>query len=461
MKMYDLINKKKHGEILTAEEISWIVNGYLSGEIPDYQMSAFLMAVCLKGMNVRETTDLTMAMAHSGDILDLSAIEGKKADKHSTGGVGDKTTLVICPMAAALGVPVVKMAGRGLGHTGGTIDKLESIPGLRTSLSEEEFIAQVKRCGMAIVGQTAQLAPADKKIYALRDVTATVDNISLIASSIMSKKIAAGADVIVLDVKTGSGAFMQTLEEACALARLMVQIGEAAGRRTCAVISDMSQPLGYAVGNAIEVDEAIRTLMGQGPEDLLEACITLASYMLTGVGRAKDEAEARKLLMGTIRDGSALQKFAQFVREQGGDDSYVFHPERLPEGSCVCELPAWEGGYVTSIRTDEVGMAVQELGGGRATKESRIDFGAGLKLCKKLGDSVKPGETVAVLYTNEEEKLKDASLRLRNAYTIGPVPAEGKSHIYGVITGDGETIVDEVTENAAFIQNRDQESRGQ
>lgn len=437
MKMYDLINKKKHGESLTEEEISWLVSKYMSEEIADYQMSAFLMAVCLKGMNLKETAALTMAMARSGEILDLSAIKGKKADKHSTGGVGDKTTLVICPMTAALGVPVVKMSGRGLGHTGGTIDKLESIPGFRTSMSKEDLIAQVNRCGMAIVGQTAQLAPADKKLYALRDVTATVDNSSLIASSIMSKKIAAGADVVVLDVKTGSGAFMQTLAEASELAQMMVQIGEAAGVRTYAVISDMNQPLGTAVGNSLEVAEAVYTLMGQGPADLLEASLTLASYMLIGVGRAKNEEEARELLMGTIRDGSALEKFARVVREQGGDDSYIYHPERLPEAALVYELPAWEEGYVASIRTDEVGMAVQVLGGGRETKESRIDLSVGLKLYKKPGDSVTPGEKVAVLYANEEEKLKEAVRRLKGAYTFSSSPSEEKSRIYGVITKDG------------------------
>ena len=319
MRMYDLITKKKLGEALSKEEIDFIVNGFTEGSIPDYQMSAFLMAVCLKGMNIQETIDLTMAMVHSGDVLDLSPIEGKKADKHSTGGVGDKTSLIIGPMVAALGVPVAKMSGRGLGHTGGTIDKLESFPGFSVSLSEQEFFDNVNRMKLAIIGQTANLAPADKKMYALRDVTATVNNYSLIASSIMSKKIAAGSDVIVLDVKVGSGAFMKTLEEAEELAKVMVQIGTGVGRETYAVLSDMGQPLGQYVGNSLEVQEAIATLKGNGPEDLLEACITLATYMLLGAGRASSTEEAERLLKGTIADGSALKKLAEFVEAQGGD----------------------------------------------------------------------------------------------------------------------------------------------
>ncbi|MBP1756697.1 MAG: pdp, partial [Firmicutes bacterium] len=324
MKMYDLINKKKNKEIMTTAEIEFIIEGFTDGSIPDYQMSAFLMAVCLNGMNHEETAALTVAMAKSGDILDLSAIHGVKVDKHSTGGVGDKTSLVLSPMVASLGIPVAKMSGRGLGHTGGTIDKLESFPGFSTSISSEQFIENVNRVKMAIVGQTPNLAPADKKIYALRDVTATIDNISLIAGSIMSKKIASGADVIVLDVKTGSGAFMKTFEESLALAQEMVQIGTIAGRKTFAVITDMNQPLGNAVGNTLEVMEAIDTLRGEGPKDLLEVSITLAAYMLVGAEIAKDVEEAKVMLYKTIEDGSALNKLAEFIQAQGGDSKPVY-----------------------------------------------------------------------------------------------------------------------------------------
>lgn len=437
MKMYDLIHKKKIKEKLTTQEIEFIVQGYTAGSIPDYQMSAFLMAVCLNGMDHEETAALTVAMAHSGDLLDLSQIHGVKVDKHSTGGVGDKTSLVLGPMVASLGIPVAKMSGRGLGHTGGTIDKLESFPGFSTTITTEQFISNVNSIKMAIVGQTANLAPADKKIYALRDVTATVDNISLIASSIMSKKIASGSDVIVLDVKTGSGAFMKSFEASLALAQEMVQIGTIAGRKTYAVITDMNQPLGNAVGNTLEVIEAIDTLNGQGPKDLLEVSITLASYMLVGAEIAKDVEEARKLLNKTIEDKSALNKFAEFVRAQGGNSEPIFQTDLFEKATIAEEVAAPADGYITYIHTDEVGMTSLILGGGRETKESVIDISVGLKIHKKLGDPVIKGESLATLYANDSSKLKDAKERLLNAYVIGNEQPEKPKYVYAIVTKDG------------------------
>lgn len=440
MRMYDLIMKKKLGESLTKQEIQFIIDGYTKGAIPDYQMSAFLMAVCLKGMNTKETTELTMAMANSGDMLDLSKIEGVKVDKHSTGGVGDKTSLVIGPMVAALGIPVAKMSGRGLGHTGGTIDKLESFVGFSTNLTQEEFFDNVNRMKLAIVGQTANLAPADKKIYALRDVTATVDNVSLIASSIMSKKIAAGADVIVLDVKTGSGAFMKTLEGSFELAKTMVDIGNHIGRKTYAVISDMNQPLGSAVGNNLEVIEAIETLQGCGPEDLLEASLTLASYMVVGAKVAKDASKARALLLKTIENGSALEKFAEFVRSQGGDASPVYDVNLFPKATLIEEVYSTKAGYISNIHTDEIGMTSLVLGGGRETKESEIDLTVGMKIHKKIGDTIEVGTPIATLYANDKEKLEVAKERFMNSYTISSNPTQAPSHIYGIVTKEGSTI---------------------
>lgn len=437
MQMYDLINKKKNREELSKEEIEFIVNGYTKGEIPDYQMSAFLMAVCINKMSHEETANLTMAMAKSGDMLDLKAIHGIKVDKHSTGGVGDKTSLVLSPMVASLGVPVAKMSGRGLGHTGGTIDKLESFPGFSTSISPDQFIENVNRIKMAIVGQTANLAPADKKIYALRDVTATVDNVSLIASSIMSKKLASGADVIVLDVKTGSGAFMKTYEDSLALAKEMVQIGTLAGKPTYAVITDMNQPLGRAVGNAIEVKEAIETLSGKGPEDLLEVSLTLASYMLLGAGRVKTPEEGRELLLETIKSKKALDKFAEFVAAQGGDSTFVYNPELLKTASIHYDVKAEADGYVQAIKTDEVGMASMVLGGGRATKESKIDLSVGIIIHKKLGDKVSKNEPIVTLYANDDEKRKEAKKRILNAYVIGKEKPVRPPYIYSIVTKDG------------------------
>lgn len=437
MKMYDLINKKKNKERLTADEIEFIVTGYTKGTIPDYQMSAFLMAVCLNGMDHEETAALTVAMAQSGDLLDLSQIHGVKVDKHSTGGVGDKTSLVLGPMVASLGIPVAKMSGRGLGHTGGTIDKLESFAGFSTSITTEQFITNVNTVKMAIVGQTANLAPADKKIYALRDVTATIDNISLIASSIMSKKIAAGSDVIVLDVKTGSGAFMKTYDSSLALAKEMVQIGTIAGRKTYAVITDMNQPLGNAVGNTLEVMEAIDTLKGNGPKDLLQVSMTLASYMLVGADIAKTVEEAKEMLNKTIEDKTALNKFAEFVNAQGGNNAPVFNTDLFDKASLAEEVAAPADGYVTYIHTDEVGMTSLILGGGRETKESVIDLSVGLKIHKKLGDPVIRGESLATLYANDSNKLKEAKKRLLEAYVIGADKPDKLKYVYAIVTKDG------------------------
>ena len=420
MRMYDIIIKKRNGGELSKEEIDFFVEGYTRGEIPDYQVSSLMMAVFFQKMSERETYDLTMAMANSGDMLDLSTITGIKVDKHSTGGVGDKTSLALIPMAAACGIPVAKMSGRGLGHTGGTIDKLESFPGFSTALTQQQFIDNVNRIGAAIMGQTADLAPADKKLYALRDVTATVDNMSLIASSIMSKKLAAGADAIVLDVKTGSGAFMKEEKDAKALAEEMVKIGKNAGRKTIAVISDMDQPLGFAVGNALEVKEAIETLKGNGPKDFVELCLTLGSRMLIAGGVAADEKEAKKKLMTAIDEGSALKKLADFVEAQGGDPEAVYNTDLLPKASLVRNIAAPKAGYISHIACDEVGICSLILGGGRETKESEIDLSVGIVLQKKVGDHVDENDTLAVIHANDEGKLKEAEKRYLAACAITP-----------------------------------------
>ncbi len=433
MRMYDIIMKKRNGGELTKEEIRFFVEGYTKGEIPDYQVSALMMAIYFQKMTREETAELTMAMAHSGDVLDLSAIDGIKVDKHSTGGVGDKTSLTLTPMVAACGIPVAKMSGRGLGHTGGTIDKLESFPGFSTSLTPQQFIDYVNRIGIAIMGQTADLAPADKKLYALRDVTATVDNLSLIASSIMSKKLAAGADAIVLDVKTGSGAFMKTEEDAMMLAREMVRIGKDAGRRTIAVVSDMDQPLGYAVGNALEVKEAIDTLAGKGPEDFRELCLTLGSCMLVAGGKAQNHREAREKLLSVIADGSALKKFAEFVEAQGGDPAAVYDTERLPKANIVQPIASPQTGYISRIICDEIGIASLILGGGRETKESEIDLSVGLVLTAKVGDYVKAGEPLAWLYANDEQKAEQASRRFLAAYQFSQEPVSPHKLIKTII----------------------------
>ena len=435
MRMYDIIVKKRNGEALSDEEIGFFVKGYTDGTIPDYQASALLMAIYFQGMTEHETAALTMEMAHSGDMLDLSAIKGKKADKHSTGGVGDKTSLVLTPLAASIGIPVAKMSGRGLGHTGGTIDKLESFPGFTTGISEEQFINNVNTIGIAIAGQTKNMAPADKKLYALRDVTGTVDSIPLIASSIMSKKLAAGADVIVLDVKTGSGAFMKTEEDSIKLAEEMVKIGNNVGRKTLAVISDMDEPLGYAVGNAIEVKEAIDTLNGHGPADLLELCLTIGSLMAVGTGKAESIETAREMLLEKLNDGSALKKFAEFVEAQGGDSAPVFNTDFLPQASIVREVISPVDGYVSHIESDRVGISAMKLGGGRETKESEIDLSVGILINKKVGDSVKKGEKIATLYANDNAKLEAAVGELEQAYSYSQTPVERPKLIKTIIGG--------------------------
>lgn len=433
MRMYDLIVRKRNGGALSKEEIDFMIKGYTKGAIPDYQMSAMMMAIYFKGMDEAETLSLTMAMEKSGDILKLDAIKGIKVDKHSTGGVGDKTSLALTPMVAACGIPVAKMSGRGLGHTGGTIDKLESFPGFSTELTTEKFIQNVNSIGIAIMGQTADLAPADKKLYALRDVTATVDNMSLIASSIMSKKLAAGADAIVLDVKTGSGAFMKTEEDAYALAREMVKIGNGAGRKCVAVVSDMDEPLGFAVGNALEVKEAIATLKGNGPADFTELVLALGAQMLILGGKAATEKEAEEMLKSTIADGSALCKLAEFVKAQGGDEKAVFEEELLPKASIIKELKAEREGYISHIACDEVGICSLLLGGGRETKESVIDLAVGIVLKHKVGDYVKAGDTLAVIHANDETKLLAAEERLKKAYSITEEKPERRPLIKAVI----------------------------
>lgn len=402
MRMVDLIEKKRDGQELSSEEIKFIINGYTEGSIPDYQVSAFTMAVFFNGMTERETADLTMAMVESGDQIDLSQIEGIKVDKHSTGGVGDTTTLVLGPLVAALGVPVAKMSGRGLGHTGGTIDKLEAVEGFHVEIENQEFIDLVNKNKIAVIGQSGNLTPADKKLYALRDVTATVDSIPMIASSIMSKKIAAGADAIVLDVKTGAGAFMKTLDDSRALAKAMVQIGNNVGRQTMAIISDMSQPLGFAIGNALEVKEAIDTLKGEGPEDLTELCLVLGSNMVYLAKKANSLQEARQLLENAMKDGTALEAFKLFLASQGGDASIVDDPSKLPQAKFIIELEAKEDGYVSEMVADEIGTAAMILGAGRATKESTIDLAVGLMLRKKIGDKVQKGESLVTIYSNFE-----------------------------------------------------------
>lgn len=431
--MYDIIMKKRNGGELTAEEIDFFVEGYTKGSIPDYQVSALMMAIYFQKMTDAETCELTMAMARSGEMLDLSAIRGIKVDKHSTGGVGDKTSLALIPMVAACGIPVAKMSGRGLGHTGGTIDKLESFPGFTTALTTEQFIHNVNSIGIAVMGQTADLAPADKKLYALRDVTATVDNMSLIASSIMSKKLAAGADAIVLDVKTGSGAFMKREEDARALAEEMVKIGKNAGRKTIAVISDMDQPLGFAVGNALEVREAIETLNGRGPADFLELCLTLGSRMLMAGGKAEDAETARRMLEQVISSGSALKKLAEFVEAQGGDSNVVYHPELLPTASMQKMIVSPSDGYVSRLVCDEIGICSLILGGGRETKESEIDLSVGIVLSRKRGDAVKAGEPLAVIHANDAAKAAEAEKRFLEACIVEAAPPVKTSLIREVI----------------------------
>ncbi|WP_082053780.1 pyrimidine-nucleoside phosphorylase [Gordoniibacillus kamchatkensis] len=406
MRMVDVIQKKRDGGTLAKDEIEWIVRGYTQGDIPDYQMSAFLMAVYLVGMTDEETSQLTLAMAHSGEMLDLSGIHGVKVDKHSTGGVGDKTSLIVAPLVASVGVPVAKMSGRGLGHTGGTIDKLEAIPGFRVELTKEEFVRHVNDIKLALVGQSGNLAPADKKMYALRDVTATVSCIPLIASSIMSKKIAAGADAIVLDVKVGAGAFMKDLAHARQLAETMVRIGRSLGRRTIAVLSDMDQPLGTEIGNASEVREAIAVLNGGGPDDLRTVCLALASHMAVLGGVYPDFEAAHTGLQQALASGAALETFARFVAAQGGDPELVRRPELLPRAEREVPLPAASAGFIEAIDAEKVGLAAMLLGAGRLTKEDAIDYAVGVTLRKKVGDRVELGETLAVLHVNGAKEAR-------------------------------------------------------
>lgn len=433
MRMYDIINKKKHGGSLSKEEIDYLVEGYTKGEIPDYQVSALMMAIYFQGMDNQETRHLTLAMRDSGEVLDLSAIEGMKVDKHSTGGVGDKTSLVLTPMVAALGIPVAKMSGRGLGHTGGTIDKLECFPEFSTALSREQFYENVNRIKVAIMGQTANLAPADKKLYALRDVTATVDQLSLIAASIMSKKLAANADAIVLDVKTGNGAFMKTEEDAFALAKEMVQIGIGVGKQMSAVITDMDQPLGNAVGNSLEVKEAILSLNGLGPQDFMEVVYALGTEMVLAAKRAETPEEAKSLLEQTIKDRTALDKFAEFVEAQGGDKRFVYQPELLPVGSIQLQVMNTEEGYVSRILAEDIGLASLVLGGGRLTKESEVDLSVGILIHKKRGELVHPGDVLATIYANNMEKAKEAYGKIVRAYEISAQPVEAAPMVKGII----------------------------
>ncbi|WP_088010761.1 pyrimidine-nucleoside phosphorylase [Gottfriedia acidiceleris] len=432
MRMVDLIEKKRDGKTLTTEEVNFVIQGFTDGSVPDYQMSAFAMAVFLKGMTEKEYSDLTMAMVNSGDTIDLSNIEGIKVDKHSTGGVGDTTTLVLGPLVASLDIPVAKMSGRGLGHTGGTIDKLEAVKGFHVELTEEEFTKQVNDIKLAVIGQTGDLTPADKKLYALRDVTATVNSIPLISSSIMSKKIAAGADAIVLDVKTGAGAFMKDIDDARDLAKAMVKIGNNVGRQTVAVISDMSQPLGFAIGNALEVKEAIDTLKGEGPKDLEELCLVLGSQMVVLAKKAETLEEARAKLLENMKNGKALEVFKAFLEAQGGDGSVVNDPSKLPQAKYVKEVVAEKDGYVSQIVADAVGTAAMKLGAGRATKESVIDLAVGLMLNKKVGEAVKKGDSLVTVYSSTED-ISEVEKDLLENIKISSEKVEEPTLVYDLI----------------------------
>ncbi len=434
MTMSDLILKKRGGVELTTDEIYWMINSYTRGDVPDYQMSAMLMAICFQDMSERETLDLTLAMRDSGDVMDLSAIHGLTGDKHSTGGVGDKTSLVLCPMLAACGVKMAKMSGRGLGHTGGTLDKLESIPGFSVSLTEEKFVETVNSVGFAIIGQTGELCPADKKLYALRDVTGTVSSQPLIVSSILSKKLAANADVIVLDVKTGSGAFMSTEQEAFELAERMVRVGRAAGKRVVALVSDMDEPLGRAVGNALEVAEAVRTLRGEGPDDLMELCCALGGELLLAGGIAESREQAEKVLREAVSSGRAMERFEAFVTAQGGDVSAVRELSRLPQAAVQLPVLAEQSGYLEHIDALGVGRVCLGLGGGRATKESVIDLSVGVVLDRKVGDRVEAGESLAVIHAADVKTAQEAAQAFRACCCIGTEKPERLPFIKGVVS---------------------------
>lgn len=436
MRMYDIIEKKRRGKPLTREEIGFFVNGCVAGKIPDYQVSALLMAICLREMDDRETADLTACMADSGERVDLSSIPGVKVDKHSTGGVGDKTTLIVSPVAASLGVRVAKMSGRGLGYTGGTIDKLESIPGMRTSIGRERFLEIVRRVGFSIISQSGNLAPADKKLYALRDVTATVESIPLIASSIMSKKIAAGSDCILLDVKTGSGAFMKTADDAFRLARTMVSIGENAGRKTVALVTDMNEPLGMAIGNSLEVAEACRTLKGKGPKDLTGLCVELAAHMLSLAGRG-DLESCRTAARGALADGSAFAKLKEMVEAQGGDVSVLDDPKRFPKAKACLDIAASTSGYLYAMDAGQWGVASMQLGAGRRTKDDGIDGSAGIVLHKKTGDFVNAGEPFATLYASSEDLCREAERTLLRAVEVREEKPARRPLVFARVTKDG------------------------
>lgn len=433
MNAVDIITKKRDGAVLDEAEIRYMVMGYTQGTLPDYQMAAFLMAVYFKGMNRQETICLTNLMKHSGDIVDLGAIKGIKVDKHSTGGVGDKTTLIVGPIAAACGVPVAKMSGRGLGFTGGTVDKLESIPGYQTSMAAQDFMKQVNETGIAVIGQTGHIAPADKKIYALRDVTGTVENLSLITSSIMSKKLASGSNAILLDVKCGSGAFMKNLQDAERLAELMVEIGNADGKKTMAVITDMEQPLGCAVGNALEVQEAIDVLKNKGPSDITELSAVLAGMMVFLGEKAASVEEGIEKAKNALTDGSAFEKFKALVKGQGGNPKITEDPGLLPHSSLCREVKAGQAGYVNAIDAMKIGLASQHTGAGRQRKEDGIDLAAGLVLCKKTGDAVQAGEVLCRVYGNDAEKTRLAAAEVKDAVVIGTARPEKPQLIKKVI----------------------------
>ena len=433
MLITDLINKKKHGEALSKDEISFFINGYVDGSIPDYQISALLMAIWFSGMDKQETADLTVAMAESGDQVDLSAIDGIKVDKHSTGGVSDGTTLVVAPLVAACGGKVAKMSGRGLGHTGGTLDKLESIPGFSVMQSMDKFIKTVSEIGLSVIGQTDNLVPADKKLYALRDVTGTIDNISLIASSIMSKKIASGSNAIVLDIKTGNGAFMNKISDSIRLAESMVDIGKLAGRRTIAVVTDMNQPLGFSVGNTLEVREAVEILQGQYESDLKVVAFTLASRMLIASGICDTENDAVEKLEDALKSGKALVKLAQMIEAQGGNPDIVNDISLIPSASKVIPVTAEETGYIQEINTPEVGYSASLLGAGRVKKEDEIDHAVGIWLKKRLGDFVEKGDTIAEFHVNDESNLDTAVKRFLDAYKIGKGQPEELPLVYTII----------------------------
>ncbi len=435
MRMFDIIAKKRDGKVLTSEEIEFFVNGYVNGDIPDYQISALLMAIYLNGMNVDETTTLTMLMARSGEVIDLSSIPGIKVDKHSTGGVGDKTTFIISPIVASCGVPVAKMSGRGLGHTGGTIDKMESIPGMKTNIDREEFFDIVRNVGACVIGQSGNIVPADKKLYALRDVTATIESIPLIASSIMSKKLAAGSDAILLDVKTGSGAFMKTTDEAIELAKAMVAIGEKVGRKTIALITDMDRPLGKSIGNALEMKEVCDTLKGKGPKDLTELCLTLATNMLYLAGKGSLD-DCYNLAKDALESGKAFEKLKEMVKAQGGDVSVIEDNSKFESSKVARGLAAAQEGYIYSMDTEKCGVASMILGAGREKKEDTIDYSAGVIIHKKIGDYVKRGDLIASLYSSSEEKCINSSRLLGEAIKISSAEPVVKPIVLARVTKD-------------------------